>query len=182
MTMQRYRLPAMIALASLLFAAAHLTYEHFSGGVQSHHLLARSDLPAFSNWLGSVILPILGWLLGVRVRNHLASSTRTGRSVVIWVGFFGALFYGAALAASFELDASSISSGLFLALFLLAVVLPIYRAECALGFVVGMTFTFGAVLPSIIATVFAAISVVVRFAFRTVASAVRRPPRPPGVA
>ena len=182
MNMQRYRLPAMFALASIFYAAAHLTYEHFTGGVQSHHLLARSDLPSFSNWLGLVVLPILGWLLGVRIRNHLASSTRTGLPVGSSAGFFGALFYGVALAASFELDASTISSGLFFGLFLLAVVLPIYRAEYALGFVIGMTFTFGAVLPSLMAAVFAAVSIVVRFAFRAVASAVRRPPHPPGVA
>ena len=182
MTMQRYRVPALLAVASLVFSAAHLTYEHFTGGVQSHHLLDRSNLPAISNWFGLVILPVLGWLLGVRIRNHLAFSTRPSLSVGIWVGFFGALLYGAALAASFELDESSVLSGLFLALFLLAAVLPIYRAECAVGFVVGMTFTFGAVLPSLVVVVFAAISVVVRFAFRAMASAVRRSPRPPGVA
>jgi hypothetical protein len=30
---------------------------------------------------------------------------------------------------------------------------PIYRAECLLGFVLGMTYTFGGVLPIIIGTV-----------------------------
>lgn len=169
----RHRMPVFLSAASLVFAIAHLTYEHFSGGVQSHHLLNRSDLPAISNWFGLIILPLLGWLLGVRIRAHLASSTQPVLPAGVWIGLVGALLYGAALAASFELYASAISSGLFFGLFLLAAVLPIHRAECFLGFVVGMTFTFGAVLPTLIAAVFAAISIMVRFVFRAVASAVR---------
>lgn len=178
----RYRMSVYLALASLVFAAAHLAYEHFNGGVQSHHLLNRSDLPAISNWFGLVILPLLGWMLGIRIRDHSASSAQRGSSVAIWVGLVSALLYGVALAAFFELDASVVTSGLFLGLFLLAAVLPIYRAECVLGFVVGMTFTFGAVLPALVAAVFATISIVVRFLFRAVASIVRPSARPPGVA
>jgi len=37
-------------------------------------------------------------------------------------------------------------------LFILALFLPIYRAESMLGFVLGMTFTFGAVLPLLFAS------------------------------
>lgn len=62
---------------------------------------------------------------------------------------------------------------------LCAAALPIYRDERMLGFVVGMAFSFGAVLPALVATVFAMISVVLRFGFRAVVAAVRRPIRPP---
>ncbi|MDH5821728.1 hypothetical protein QFW77_01795 [Luteimonas sp. RD2P54] len=172
MTMRR-RVPALLALASLGFAAAHLAYEHFSGGVQSHHLLNNPDLPAVSNWLGLIALPLLGWMLGVRIRNHLASSTRPGMSAGMWPGLAGGLLYGAAMAVSFELDASAVTSGLFIGLLLFAVALPVYRAEYVFGFIVGMTFTFGAVLPSLVAAVLAAVSVVVRLVFRGVAAVVR---------
>ena len=43
---------------------------------------------------------------------------------------------------------------------LLALVFRVYRAECVLGFVLGMTFTFGAILPALVASVTAVISAV----------------------
>gem|GEM_PF-5307569 len=43
-------MPAFLAFSLLVFGTALLTYEHFNGGVQSHHLLDRRDLPAISNW------------------------------------------------------------------------------------------------------------------------------------
>lgn len=167
------RAPAYLALAALAFGLVHLVHEHLNGGVQSHHLLNRSDLPAVSNWLGVLILPLLGWVLGLRVRNHSLSTGRSGFPAGAWVGLLGSFLYGAALAASFELDASALTSGLFLGLFVLAVALPIYRAEYILGFVVGMTFTFGAVLPALVAGVLALISFLVRHAIRAVAALVR---------
>ncbi|HSF52731.1 MAG TPA: hypothetical protein VLA71_03215, partial [Algoriphagus sp.] len=40
---------------------------------------------------------------------------------------------------------------------LAALFLPIYRAECLLGFVFGMTYTFGAVLPTLVGSILALI-------------------------
>jgi hypothetical protein len=53
------RFPVLLPVAGFAFAAAHLAFEHFTGGVQSHNLLNRPDLPAISNWLGLVTLPLL---------------------------------------------------------------------------------------------------------------------------
>jgi hypothetical protein len=176
MTMQaRHHMPAFLALSSLVFGATVLAYEYFNGGVPSHHLLDRPALPAISNWFGLVVLPLLGWLLGVRLRNHLTTSTGSGLAKGIWAGLVCSLLYGAAMAIFFELGTSAVISGLFFGLFLLAAVLPIYRVECIFGFVVGMTFTFGAVLPALVAVVFATASVVVHFVFRAVLSAIRSP-------
>lgn len=50
-----------------------------------------------------------------------------------------------------------------------------YRIECIFGFVVGMVFTFGTVLPALVAVVFAAVSVVVHFVLRAILSAIRSP-------
>lgn len=174
MTMQtRQHIPAFLALSSLVLAAAVLAYEYFDGGVPSHHLLDRPDFPAISNWFGLVVLPLLGWLLGVRLRNHLTTSTGSGLAKGIWAGLVGSLLYGAALAISFELGPSAVTTGLFFGLFVLAAVLPIYRVEYISGFVVGMNFTFGAVLPVLVAVVFAAVSVVMHFVYRPVRSAMR---------
>ena len=176
MTLQTQRhMPGLFALFSIVFVAALLTHEHFNGGVRSHHLLDRRDLPSISNWFGLVVLPLLGWVVDVRLRNRITSVTRSGSPIGIGIGLVCALLYGAALATSFVVGASGMTSGLFFGLFLLAAVLPIYRAEYIFGFVVGMVFTFGAVLPVLVALVVAAVSALLHFAFRAVISAIRRP-------
>lgn len=177
-----HRIPLLIVLFTLLYAAVHLTYEHFSGGVQSHHLLNRADLPAISNWFGLVTLPALGGLLGLRVHRGLKTVGQLRIPRFLWVGLIGALFYGAALAVFFELGVPSVSSGLFFGLFLIGIILPIYRVEFVLGFVVGMTFTFGAVLPTLIAAVIAIFSFLSRLILRAIISAWRSVFRPSGVA
>lgn len=174
-TQARHRLPAFVGLSSLLFEAAVLAWEYFNGGVPSHHLLDRPDFPAISNGYGLVVLPLLGWLLGVRLRHRPTTSAGSGLARGIWAGLGCSLLYGVAMATCFQLGASTVLSGLFFGLFLLAAVLPIYRIECIFGFVVGMTFTFGAVLPALVAVVFAAVSVVVHIVFRAVLSAIRSP-------
>lgn len=174
----RYRLPALALIASLAFVAAHLAYEHFTGGVRSHHFLARADLPAISNGWGVLTLSVLGWVLGLRIRGLRDAAPEAGSLLGLWVGFGVALVYGGALAVFFQLGMESFTSALFQGLFLVAIALPIYRIECVLGFVMGMTFTFGGILPVIVATVFATISFVTRTLFlwlaRTVKSRRRR--------
>jgi len=44
---------------------------------------------------------------------------------------------------------------MLIGMLLLALFFPIYRAECILGFVIGMTFTFGAALPTAFGAIFA---------------------------
>lgn len=175
------RFLVVMPLAALAFAAAHLAFEHFTGGVQSHNLLNRPDLPAISNWLGLITLPLLGIALGLRITHQSQVVGWTGVPSAIFVGLFGAFLYGAALATSFELDASSITSAAFLGLFLCALLLPIYRVEYILGFVVGMTVTFGAVLPLVVPLVFAAVSFMVRFLIHAVLALLRKRRPPAGV-
>ena len=88
---ETYRFPILIPLAALLFAAAHLTFEHYTGGVRSHHLLNRPDLPAISNWLGLITLPLLGVVLGLRVRTHPSSTRWAGIPVPVLAALLGAL-------------------------------------------------------------------------------------------
>ena len=183
MTIQtRRHMAALFALIAMVLVAGLLAHEHFNGGVRSHHLLDRRDLPAISNWWGLLVLPVLGWLLGVRLCNQMTSVTRSGSAVGIGIGLVCALLYGAALAASFAVGASTTTSSLFLGLFLLAAVLRIYRVEYIFGFVVGMAFTFGAVLPALVAAVVATVSALMHFAFRAVMSAMRPPAGPSGSA
>ncbi len=51
---------------------------------------------------------------------------------------------------------------------MIALVLPVYRVEYVFGFVVGMTYTFGGVLPVLVSIVFGSVSLVTRWIFRAV--------------
>jgi hypothetical protein len=149
----RYVLIAAVFLAEV----AHLSFEHLHGGVIAHHILNRADLPAISNFWGLLWLPVLAWFVSGRVQKRAANLT-TPFSKNVLLGFFLALAYGALLAGCFRLGYDDATGYLFEGSFLLAVILPVYKAECLLGFVLGMTFVFGAILPTIIGSIFVAIS------------------------
>jgi len=168
------RFPFQIPLAALAFAAAHLFFEHFSGGVRSHNLLNRPDLPAISNWFGLVTLPLLAVILGLRVRTHPSSRRWAGVPVPLLTALLGALIYGGAMAASFSLGATNITLAAFLGLFVCGLVLPVYRVEYILGFVAGMSIIFGGVLPLLVALVVAAVSFGIRYVAGKVVGAFRK--------
>lgn len=152
----------MAPLAGLVFALAFVAFEHFNGGVKTHHFLARADLPGFSNWLTLLVLPALGLALAVRAAAESARSPSGAASQQLTAAVAGSLVYGGALAASFLFGREQLSLVLFLGLFLCAVAVPVYRIEYIVGFVVGMTIAFGSVIPLVFAIVFATISFATR--------------------
>jgi hypothetical protein len=145
---------------------ALLTWKHLHGGVASHHLLHRADLPAISDWWGGIVIPVLTWIALGRIHGLMVARRDDGstgastypRSSI--VGFAGALLYGILLAASFTLGYPDVTTAVFQAAFLLALFVPLYRAECLLGFVLGMTVTFGAVLPTLFGSIVAGVGAV----------------------
>lgn len=152
----------------VVFALAHLGWEYFHGGVASHHLLHRADLPAISNWWGAVVLPGLAWILLGPILSRSGASPETANRLLrlpprALPRFLGSLMFGAALAIAFAYGYEAVCAGMFLSMFVIALVLPVYLGEYLLGFVLGMTVTFGGVLPVVIGLVFAAMSAVARF-------------------
>ena len=137
-----------------------LIWTHYNGGVQSHHLLHQEELPAISNWWSGLLIPALSWGLLYRVQRRLMRGTEPtaeapGLLRNTLYAFTAALCYGALIAVSFTLNVDSIPGYLLLGLLLIAFIYPIYRAECILGFILGMTVTFGAFIPTIVASIFA---------------------------
>lgn len=125
-----------LTLAVVVAECAHLAWEISNGGIVSHHVLDRVDLRAISNALGLLLLPALTWCLsGLALRRVGATLTGTGSlsgmpSGVI-VGFAGALMLGIALSACFSNGYETADSFLFFGMFVLALLLRVYRAECA---------------------------------------------------
>ena len=170
---QAKRVRIYLTVAVLLAEIGHLAWEHFHGGIASHHFLNRADMPAVSNAWGLLLLPAISWFLGgIALRRSIATAAAAtinapggqaeaaGLARGVFVGFFAGLLFGASLAATFSLGYRDVTSILFFGMLLLALVFRVYRAECVLGFVLGMTFTFGAILPALVASVTAVISAV----------------------
>jgi hypothetical protein len=171
----RTGLTAVVFLAEL----AHLAWEHFNGGVLSHHILNSSDLPAISNWWGVVVLPVLTWILAGRVQKRLALQSGGNAGTArfpkrVFVGLVGALLFGILLSVAFTNNFETIAATLFLGMFVLALFLPVYRAECVLGFVLGMTFTFGVVIPLVLGSILAVVSAVAQLYVRPLLGLLRK--------
>ncbi|WP_204281996.1 hypothetical protein [Pontibacter burrus] len=129
---------------------ALLIWQHNHGGVPSHHIAADASFPAISNWWGAALLPLLTWYLLYRVQKRLfrnKTETRISFKNIIY-RFAGALLFGSLIAICFTLGYEDKTGYLVLGMLPFAIFIPIYRAECLLGFVLGMTFTFGAALPT----------------------------------
>ncbi len=147
----------------MLSELVHLAWEHLHGGVRSHHLLNRADLPAISNAWGLLLLPALTWFLAGRIQRRIALQSGANAAgptmpTNIIVGLLLALLFGIALSAAFTRGNEAVAAYIAQGIIVLALFLPIYRAECLLGFVLGMTFTFGGVLPTVIGSLFAGLS------------------------
>jgi hypothetical protein len=172
----RYR-SAFVTILALAYWAL-LGWQHTHGGVPAHSLFARDDMPAISNWWGALLVPLLAWLAtGLvlrRVRplhhdpvllNHVLRQ--------VMVAFCAAFLYAMAMGLIFQIDRNSpVLSTLFFALPAIGLVLPIFRPEYVLGFVLGMMYTFGPVIPLLIASVLSVISAVAVLLLRPLVAAV----------
>ncbi|WP_439882397.1 hypothetical protein ACSX1A_04355 [Pontibacter sp. MBLB2868] len=152
---------------------AFLGWNHFNGGVPNHHILANEALPSISDWWGAVLIPVLTWFLLYRVQKRVFSNENKNPDtpnflLPVIYGFAGALLFGLILSVFFTYGYTDIAGIMVLGLLPLAILFPIYRAECFLGFVLGMTFTFGTVLPTGIGAIFCLVGLVLYLYIRTI--------------
>ena len=150
-----------------------LVWNYFHGGIPSHHLLADENLPEVSNIWGGILLPVLTWFLLYRIqvrinrRNNANSSVTYSVSKILY-GFVAAVLFGIVLSTFFTFGNTDVPGYMLILLFLLAVFIPVYRSEYILGFVIGMTYTFGAVLPTLVGSILALIGLVIYYGIRPV--------------
>ncbi|WP_286264621.1 hypothetical protein [Thalassotalea atypica] len=141
-----------------------LIWQHLHDGVPSHHLFQSADYPAMSNWWGAIILPVFSWFTLGSIKKRLFQNSDTveaTRFKQVALSFVIALCYGAALSLTFTLGYSEISSVLFPSILIFAMFFKVYRAEFFLGFLLSMSLTFGAVLPTMFGTIICLASFVV---------------------
>lgn len=147
---QKIRLISTAIVTVLMWT--YLVWDYFHGGVPTHYLYIIESLPGISNWWGGLVLPLLTWFSLGRVHKRVLALDND-KSVVnqypksILFGFVGALILGILISIFFTYGNTSIPMVMMLALIPLALFIPIHRAEYLLGFVLGMTYTFGPILP-----------------------------------
>lgn len=153
----------IISIVSVAIGAL-LIWEHYHGGVPSHSFMARKDMPSISNWWGGLLLPLLTYFSIYRIQKRVFTEqnkvVKPKQMQSILLLFVVGLLYAGSMAYCFVTDNEDINGILFQGLFILALIFPLYRAEFFLGFVIGMTYTFGAILPTFIGGLFVGISYV----------------------
>lgn len=160
------QLPWLTAVGAFGFISATLLREYNSGGIKAHHFLQQKHMPALSNAWGLLILPLLGWAAGYFINKRITAGADapTVRKVltVAVLSFAAALAAGFTVSGLFRQDRIDILEWVPLVFLMAAVLLPVYRLECLLGFVVGMTHTFGPVIPLLFGGIFVLISALVQ--------------------
>jgi uncharacterized protein YacL len=136
-------------IAILIFGL--LIWQHFNGGVPSHHILQQKDLPEISNWWGAVLLPILAWIVSGRIEKRITNqgSTNQNQSLTIIGLFIAGLFLGILIALAFINNYKPFLDNVPYIFLLLSLFIPIFYSEFILGFILGMAYTFGTILPTV---------------------------------
>ena len=142
-----------IALSGLLL------WQYFHGGIPSHHFLADKTLQLISNVWGALVIPITTWFLLFRVERRLFSQSDTiAFPKHTLFGFLSAFLFGLALGISIVYGFETFSSYSPLIIFSLALFFPTYKAEYFLGFILGLTYFIGGVLPVVVGSIFLLVS------------------------
>ena len=154
---QSINLKAMRLIITAVIAILILTlllWNYFHGGVPSHHILDRKDLPEISNWWNGLWLPVLTWILLGRINSRIEKQTSADNSSNKGLGnvlgrFMIGLIFGIILAVSFVHNFNPFLDNVLYILLILTFIVPLFFSEFILGFVLGMTYTFGAILPTV---------------------------------
>lgn len=160
---------AAVAVCLALLVGLHLAWDHFHGGIPTHHLAARGDLPGVSNLWGLLSLPVLAWVTLTLVRRRLQrlpaeaadrESSRVGYRII------AALLFGILVSALWEFGHEAVLQYLILLPLPVALFVPVSRPEHVLGFVLGMSYTFGGVLPILFGLVLATLGASIHYGLR----------------
>ncbi len=145
----------LFTVIATLLSWTHLAWDYFHGGIPTHYLLHRKDLPGISNWWGAIVIPLLTWFLLYRIKSRVNDKNMNevpNKLNHVIYGFIGALLFGIILSFFFTIG-TDVPGYMMIGLFIISFFIPLYRAEHLLGFVLGMAYTFGAILPILIGSI-----------------------------
>ncbi len=145
-----------ITALGTFFVAILLVWEYLHGEVRGHYVLQQENLPFISNWWGLLLLPALTWVLWGRIQERIKGDELPKKHVrsILFLLFLG-LSLGVLISVSFVYNYQFFLSNVLYILIGISFFFPIYYSEFILGFVFGMVYTFGVVLPTVFILVIA---------------------------
>lgn len=143
------RLRILITSIVSLLVWGHVLWDHLHGGIPTHYLLHDDNLPGIPNWLGAIALPFFTWFLLYKIHTRIdwpdiPVASESMRKVLLRFALAFLLSVSIAVFFRLEIDIIDYIMG---SIFILAFFFPIYKSEYLLGWVLGSTFTFGAIIP-----------------------------------
>ncbi len=159
------KIKALIVGVVTFLIFSFLFWEHFHGGVTSHHILDQKDLLSISNWWSGILLPTLTWFLLCRIEKRLDKKISQTQQMnnfirkVFWL-FLTGLVFGILLSTSFTNEFKPFLDNVLYIIIILSFIIPVYYSEFILGFILGMTYTFGAIIPTVFILIVAVIGFV----------------------
>jgi hypothetical protein len=120
----------------------YLLYLQLNGGVPSHHFLANESYPKISNWYGLLVISILSFITYEKYKTTPFLKKELVESII-------AILYGLLIYLCFKNHIKFDSSFLFIGIFIIGIIYPIYRIHIYFGVILGMTYGFGALLPAV---------------------------------
>ncbi|MCH9660686.1 MAG: hypothetical protein K0U54_07215 [Bacteroidetes bacterium] len=140
-----------ITVCTTLVIWSLILWDYFNEGVPTHYIFHSDTLPGISNWWGGLVLPLFTWMTLTVIEKRLQDPTRILKErepINILYRGICALLFGVIISISFALELSIINY-MMLALFVIALIIPLYKLEYLLGFVLGTMYSFGVVIPTV---------------------------------
>ena len=144
-----------VSIASL-FVWGTILWDYTHDGVPTHYMLQSDSLPGFSNWLGAITIPVFTWWLMCRIAKRVGQRTLWSEAQSELVGLITGILFSICLSYFFTIG-SDLPGYLTLAVFALSLFIPIYLSHYMLGYVLGLVYTFGGVLPILFSAIIATI-------------------------
>lgn len=142
-----------------------LLWQYFNGGIPKHHFLADESLPSISNAWGALTVPLLTVFSFWQIKKRLFKNTHViDYPQNTMLAFGGGLVFGITLGLGLLFGWNLFLENVPFIIFGLAIFFPVYKAEYFLGFVLGLTYFVGGVLPVAVGLVFLAIAAGIHFA------------------
>ncbi len=130
----------------------HVLWDYIHGGIPVHYLFRNENMPPFPNWLGAIILPFFTWGLLYRIQKRVDDPNHKDTFKVAFGRFLLALLVSGCIAICFELGIE-IPGFVLLGILGLGFFFPLYKSEFLLGWVLALSYSFGAIIPMLFAVV-----------------------------
>ncbi len=140
------KLRILITTVVTFLVWGHIAWDYAHDGIPVHYILHSKDMPGIPNWWGAIVLPFFTYFLLFRMSKRLKETENKESLKLIGLRFLGGILFAVSISVSFMngIDITDYIMGL---IFLLAFFFPLYKSEYLLGWVLGSSFSFGAIIP-----------------------------------